>query len=200
MRAEDDARLRLWSSFPPAGTTQLDRPFLASSSAFLTEGCHMSVGLRPRLRHSPSSLFERITGRSIEDSFSDLHFLHQQLGIPDLIDELEDTTTPYIFSRPIFNLESKHRTIRMPAAKESGIGDEDSHGAIFSVSGPVIVAENMIGVAMYELCKVGHDELVGEVIRIEADKATIQVYEETGELPEATRVSQLTRFVQPVSQ
>lgn len=33
---------------------------------------------------------------------------------------------------------------------------------------------------MYELCKVGRDELVGEVIRIEADKATIQVYEETG--------------------
>ena len=29
-------------------------------------------------------------------------------------------------------------------------------------------------------CKVGHEELVGEVIRIEADKATIQVYEETG--------------------
>src|SRR5271163_5110345 len=29
-------------------------------------------------------------------------------------------------------------------------------------------------------CKVGYEELVGEVIRIEADKATIQVYEETG--------------------
>lgn len=28
--------------------------------------------------------------------------------------------------------------------------------------------------------RVGHDSLVGEVIRIEADKATIQVYEETG--------------------
>jgi len=28
--------------------------------------------------------------------------------------------------------------------------------------------------------KVGHDELVGEVIRINADQATIQVYEETG--------------------
>ena len=26
----------------------------------------------------------------------------------------------------------------------------------------------------------GHDRLVGEVIRLEADKATIQVYEETG--------------------
>lgn len=32
---------------------------------------------------------------------------------------------------------------------------------------------------MYELVKVGHDNLVGEVIRINADKATIQVYEET---------------------
>ena len=29
-------------------------------------------------------------------------------------------------------------------------------------------------------CRVGHDNLVGEVIRIDADKATIQVYEETG--------------------
>ena len=28
--------------------------------------------------------------------------------------------------------------------------------------------------------RVGHDNLVGEVIRIEADRATIQVYEETG--------------------
>jgi V-type H+-transporting ATPase subunit A len=57
--------------------------------------------------------------------------------------------------------------------------DESLYGQIFSVSGPVIVAENMIGCAMYELVKVGHDNLVGEVIRINADKATIQVYEET---------------------
>lgn len=59
---------------------------------------------------------------------------------------------------------------------------EDHHGSIFSVSGPVVVAENMIGCAMYELCRVGHDQLVGEVIRIEGDKATIQVYEETAGL------------------
>ncbi len=56
---------------------------------------------------------------------------------------------------------------------------EDQYGSVFSVSGPVIVAENMIGCAMYELVRVGHDNLVGEVIRIEADKATVQVYEET---------------------
>ncbi|KAL1987568.1 hypothetical protein VTN96DRAFT_3168 [Rasamsonia emersonii] len=56
---------------------------------------------------------------------------------------------------------------------------EDQYGSVFAVSGPVVVAENMIGCAMYELCRVGHDQLVGEVIRIEGDKATIQVYEET---------------------
>lgn len=56
---------------------------------------------------------------------------------------------------------------------------ESEYGSIYSVSGPVVIAENMIGCAMYELVKVGHDTLVGEVIRIDGDKATIQVYEET---------------------
>ena len=55
-------------------------------------------------------------------------------------------------------------------------------GSIFSVSGPVVVAEKMIGSAMYELVRVGPQELIGEVIRIEKDKATIQVYEETSGL------------------
>jgi V-type H+-transporting ATPase subunit A len=32
---------------------------------------------------------------------------------------------------------------------------------------------------MYELVRVGHEELVGEIIRLEGDLATIQVYEET---------------------
>ncbi|WRT69708.1 V-type ATPase, A subunit [Kwoniella shivajii] len=56
---------------------------------------------------------------------------------------------------------------------------ERMFGSVYSVSGPVVVGENMRGCAMYELVRVGHDELVGEVIRIEADRATIQVYEET---------------------
>lgn len=37
----------------------------------------------------------------------------------------------------------------------------------------------MHGAAMYELVKVGHKELMGEIIRIQGDLATIQVYEET---------------------
>lgn len=41
----------------------------------------------------------------------------------------------------------------------------------------------MAGAAMYELVRVGHSELVGEIIRLEGDMATIQVYEETCILP-----------------
>ncbi|KAI8909624.1 ATP synthase alpha/beta family, nucleotide-binding domain-containing protein [Gorgonomyces haynaldii] len=57
--------------------------------------------------------------------------------------------------------------------------EESAFGYVFSVSGPVVVAEKMTGCAMFELVRVGHYELVGEVIRIDGDKATIQVYEET---------------------
>lgn len=56
---------------------------------------------------------------------------------------------------------------------------ESEFGYVYGVSGPVVVAEQMNGSAMYELVRVGHEELVGEVIRIDGDKATIQVYEET---------------------
>lgn len=43
----------------------------------------------------------------------------------------------------------------------------------------VVTASSMAGAAMYELVRVGHCELVGEIIRLEGDMATIQVYEET---------------------
>lgn len=43
----------------------------------------------------------------------------------------------------------------------------------------VVIAERMSGAAMFELVRVGHDKLVGEIIRLERDTATIQVYEET---------------------
>jgi F0F1-type ATP synthase beta subunit len=59
---------------------------------------------------------------------------------------------------------------------------EKKTGAVLGVSGPVVVAEYMSGAAMYELVRVGHEELVGEIIRLEGDTATIQVYEETSGL------------------
>lgn len=42
------------------------------------------------------------------------------------------------------------------------------------MSGPVVVADGMGGAAMYELVRVGHDKLIGEIIRLEGDSATIQ--------------------------
>lgn len=39
----------------------------------------------------------------------------------------------------------------------------------------VVTAEKMSGSAMYELVRVGYFELVGEIIRLEGDMATIQV-------------------------
>jgi len=59
---------------------------------------------------------------------------------------------------------------------------ENMAGEIHMVSGPVVVASNMLGCAMFELTKVGKEGLTGEVIKIEQDKATIQVYEETSGL------------------
>lgn len=59
---------------------------------------------------------------------------------------------------------------------------ESDVGSILKVSGPVVVAERMSGAAMYELVRVGAAELIGEIIRIEADKATIQCYEDTSGL------------------
>jgi V-type H+-transporting ATPase subunit A len=47
---------------------------------------------------------------------------------------------------------------------------ESKLGQVFGVSGPVVIAENMIGAAMYELVRVGHDELVGGVCPL--DKST----------------------------
>ena len=46
-------------------------------------------------------------------------------------------------------------------------------------SGTVVVAENMSGTKMFELVKVGWEKLVGEVIKLEGDSASIQCYEDT---------------------
>jgi len=52
-------------------------------------------------------------------------------------------------------------------------------GKIERVAGPVIVAGDMLGAQMYEVVRVGDQGLIGEIIKIEQDHATVQVYEET---------------------
>lgn len=49
--------------------------------------------------------------------------------------------------------------------KIKNVDKEKEFGYVFGVSGPVVIAEKMSGAAMYELVRVGHDELVGEIIR-----------------------------------
>ncbi|MEG1547495.1 MAG: V-type ATP synthase subunit A [Clostridia bacterium] len=53
-------------------------------------------------------------------------------------------------------------------------------GTIVKVSGPLIVASGMADVQMYDVVRVSEKKLIGEVIELRRDMASIQVYEETG--------------------
>lgn len=55
-------------------------------------------------------------------------------------------------------------------------------GKIVKIAGPLIVAENMSDVTMYDVVRVSDKRLIGEVIELRGDKASIQVYEETSGL------------------
>jgi len=55
-------------------------------------------------------------------------------------------------------------------------------GTVMKVAGPLVVAENMSGTKMFEVVRVGADRLVGEIIKLEGDTASIQVYEDTSGL------------------
>ncbi len=55
-------------------------------------------------------------------------------------------------------------------------------GKIIKIAGPVVVAEGLKDAGMYEIVRVGEAHLLGEIIGLAGDKATIQVYEETAGL------------------
>ena len=57
-----------------------------------------------------------------------------------------------------------------------------TNGRIIKVAGPLIVAENMQESKMYDVVRVSSQGLIGEIIELRGDKASIQVYEETGGL------------------
>ncbi|MEA3559507.1 MAG: V-type ATP synthase subunit A, partial [Candidatus Thermoplasmatota archaeon] len=56
---------------------------------------------------------------------------------------------------------------------------ETSTGTIDMIAGPVVKATGMRGARMYDVVMVGVEKLIGEIIELENDTATIQVYEET---------------------
>ncbi len=53
-----------------------------------------------------------------------------------------------------------------------------TNGKIYRISGPVVIISGL-NTRMYDVVKVGNEGLMGEVIGIEGDKSTVQVYEET---------------------
>ena len=61
-------------------------------------------------------------------------------------------------------------------------------GRIIRISGPVIEADGMRGAKMYDVVRVGAEKLIGEIIRLKEDNATIQVYEDTNGLKPGEKV------------
>jgi len=58
--------------------------------------------------------------------------------------------------------------------------NEKKEGKIVKVAGPVVVAEGMGGSRMYDVVRVGKLNLIGEIVELHGELASIQVYEETG--------------------
>ena len=52
-------------------------------------------------------------------------------------------------------------------------------GKIVKVAGPLVIAEGMAHANMFDVVRVGPQRLIGEIIEMRGDRASIQVYEET---------------------
>ena len=55
-------------------------------------------------------------------------------------------------------------------------------GKIIKVSGPLVVADGMADASMADVVRVGPQHLIGEILNMTGDRASIQVYEETSGL------------------
>lgn len=55
-------------------------------------------------------------------------------------------------------------------------------GMLAKISGPVVIASGVRGARMYDVVRVGEAKLIGEIIELRGDTATIQVYEDTSGL------------------
>ena len=61
-------------------------------------------------------------------------------------------------------------------------------GKILKVSGPLVVAEGMREANMFDVVRVGEKRLIGEIIEMHGDRASIQVYEETAGIGRGDKV------------
>ena len=68
-----------------------------------------------------------------------------------------------------------------------------SRGVIKKVAGPLVIAEGMRDANMYDVVHVSEHNLIGEIIEMHGDQASIQVYEETAGLGPGEPVVSLGR-------
>jgi len=71
-----------------------------------------------------------------------------------------------------------------------------NRGKILSVAGSLVTADNMRGAGVRDVCHVGRNKLIGEIIEINGDLASVQVYEETSGL---AYMDPLVSWGQPLS-
>ena len=57
-----------------------------------------------------------------------------------------------------------------------------STGKIIRVAGPLVEAEGVTGAKMFDVVRVGNEKLIGEIIELRGEVASIQVYEDTSML------------------
>jgi len=58
----------------------------------------------------------------------------------------------------------------------------NKEGQIIKIAGPLVVAQGIPRARMFDVVRVGKERLIGEILEIRGDNASIQVYEETGGL------------------
>ncbi len=68
-------------------------------------------------------------------------------------------------------------------------GDKMNEGTITKISGPLVIASDMKDANMFDVVRVSEHNLIGEIIEMHSDRASIQVYEETSGLKTGEKVT-----------
>ena len=102
----------------------------------------------------------------------------------------EKKKTPAV-KKPVAKTPAKKAvaaTAKKPEARalsktvDKTVKSDAEKGRIIKVSGPLIVAEGMPNVKMFDVVRVSNEGLIGEILELRGDRASIQVYEETSGL------------------
>jgi len=105
-----------------------------------------------------------------------------------LWDQLRVEVAGVLFGEP----ESPDEGCATPGTRQANMTDDTDtaleSGVVDRVAGPIVEALGMEGAQMYEVVEVGPHGLVGEVIKLDGERATIQVYEHTGGLKPGVKV------------